>query len=1041
MELLIARRILTAAQPRRLIATLFLCGATSLALAQSVSHMRFTRMPSLVTDDPSIVSILQDRQGFIWLGALNGGLYRYDGGQAVKFLNDPKNEASLPGERVNTIFEDSAGAIWAGTTYGLARYNPGTNDFTRFVSDKKPGKHQVIRKIISDGKGGMWVGTWGGLQHFDPASGKFRLFQPKAGAPHAIRSDSVEALALDARGGLWIALYPSGLDYLDPVSGKFRHFNVDTPQQPDPVANKVEALAMDADQRLWIGTRRGVHRWTDGTPWENRVRLPSSDVRINNFYPARDGGMWAVTMNDGVLRWSAGADEPRNYGYRPNDPYSLPTLSFQSVMQDRSGLLWVGSYNAGVVVANPASKGFTRLIPPEFPFGRRQPNNTTVTIAGAPDGRIWIGGLTGVSLMDPATGNIDKYYRAQAGRPGALGADTVISLYQDPAGPLWTGTTNGLFRLDPASEQFTPIPFPNTNNSITAIRPGAGARLWITTNASVIHYDPAAGTHRIYTLEKDNPNSRRMARANTVLEDRQGRVWMGSEYADGLDMLDTRTGKFRHFVHDDRDPGSMSSNFIVALHEDVNGRIWAGTAQGLNEIVTGADGKISFRAYPGAGSEKVFAIQGDALGNVWLTTLSSLLQLDPATGKTVRYTSADGLLEGYRVGAAYADAAGKLYFAGGHGVLSVDPRAVQVDASAPAVSITDVSVLNRSLALKPRPEGVQLTGPVTAPRKLVLAAHHSVLSLEFSALHFADPASNRYSYKLEGFDKNWVGADAAHRRATYTNLDPGNYVFKVKAANHRGQWSEQEATLAIEVLPPFWKTWWFRIGAAILAVSLLGIAYRVRVGSLTRSKQRLQSEVAARTAELAESNAKLEALSLTDGLTALTNRRGFDAGLADEWARACRSGQTVALAMLDVDHFKLYNDKYGHQAGDRCLQAIAEVIAAHARRPGDIAARYGGEEFALLTPATEGGAAAAIAKAICERVAALQLPHADSSYGIVTVSIGIGALVPGADNSPELLIRLADDALYRAKHEGRSRAVLATAADEELARQNLSAMA
>ncbi|MET0808247.1 MAG: diguanylate cyclase, partial [Pseudoxanthomonas sp.] len=958
----------------------------------------------------------------------------------VKYLNDPKDDSSLPADRVNTIFEDRNGSIWAGTPYGLARFNPLTNNFTRFVSSKTPGKHQVIRRIISDGKNGMWVATWGGLQHFDPVSGKFRLYQPKAGAPDAIRSDSVEALALDKRQGLWVALYPVGLDYLDPVTGKFSHFNLESPDKADSPNAKIEALQMDQANRLWIGTRSGVLRWTDGTPWESRVRLPSTGMRINNFFPARDGGMWAVTINDGLLRWTADSDEPLNYGYRPNDPYTLPTLSFQSVMQDRSGVLWVGSYNSGVVVANPGSKGFTRLIPPEFPFGKRQPNNTTVTIAPAPDGRIWLGGLTGLALMNPATGDIEKYHRAEAGRPGAIPSDTVISLYQVPGGPLWTGTTNGLNRMDPASGQFTPVPFPNTSNSITAIQPGAEGRLWIATNSSVIQYDPAAGTHKVYTPEKDNPNSRKMTRANCVLEDSRGRVWMGSEYADGMDMLDLKSGAFRHFRHEDGNADSMSSNFVTSLHEDNKGRVWAGTAQGLNEIVTAPDGKISFRAYPAAGTEKVFMVQSDARGMIWVTTLSTLTQFDPATGKATKYTAADGLLEGYRVGAGFAGPDGKLYFAGGPGVVMVDPLAVQVDSSAPTVSFTDISVFNRSLSVSPRPAGVDLQGSVTAPRRLVLEAGNSVFSIEFAALHFADPANNSYEYRLEGFDPAWVKADAAHRRATYTNLDPGVYTFKVKAANHRGQWSAEPASLTIQVLPPFWKTWWFRITSALLAIGLLVLAYRVRVGSLTRSKNRLTSEVALRTAELAESNAKLAALSLTDGLTGLTNRRGFDSGLADEWARAARSGQPITLAMLDVDHFKLYNDKYGHQAGDHCLQAIADVIAAHSRRPGDIAARYGGEEFALLTPATDGAGANVLAQAICDRVAALGMPHADSSYGIVTVSIGIGSLIPDSTNSPELLIRLADDALYRAKREGRSRAVLATAEDEVLAREHLTAL-
>lgn len=1037
MDLLSAQRII-ATVPRRLVAACLLCAAVGMAHGQSASHMRFNRLPNLSTDDPSIVSILQDRQGFIWMGALNGGLYRYDGGQVVKFLNDPKDERSLPAERVNTLYEDGRGALWAGTTYGLARYNPATSDFTRFTPSKVPGKQLVIRKIIGDGKGGMWLATWGGLQHFDPATGKFVLYKPQPGVEGAIKSDSVEALALDARRGLWIGLYPSGLDYLDPKTGKFSHFRLDEGDKADMATSKVEALQMDERDRLWIGTRRGVIRWTDGTPWASRVKLPSPPARINNFYPSRDGGMWAVTMNDGVLRWPANSDEPLNFGYRPNDPYSLPTLSFQSVLQDRSGILWVGSYNAGVVAANPGSKGFARIIPPEFPFGRRQPNNTTVAIAGAPDGRIWLGGLTGLALMDPVTGNIDQYHRAEPGRAGALASETVISLYQQPGGPLWTGTTNGLFRFDADDARFTAIPFPNTNSSITAIAPGAGGRLWLATNASVVQYDPQAGTHRVYAPEAGQANSRRMLRANTVLEDRRGRVWMGSEYADGLDMLDTASGKFHHFLQEGGEAGAMSSNVVTALHEDAAGRIWAGTAQGLNEIITAADGKVSFRHHAAVGGDKIFAMQGDADGRLWCSTLAALLRFDPVTGKVDRFTAADGLLDGYRVGAAYADGAGKLYFAGGAGVVMIDPKAVQVDSSPPALAITDVSVFNRSLRQMPRPEGVQLHGTVTAPERLVLGAAHSVFSIEFAALHFADPTVNRYAYQLEGFDRGWVNTDAAHRRATYTNLDPGRYVFRVKAANHRGHWSEQSAGMVIEVLPPFYKTWWFRILAAVLAGGLLALVYRMRVGALTRSKLRLQSEVAARTAELAESNAKLAALSLTDGLTGLTNRRGFDSGLADEWSRALRNGQPVALAMFDVDHFKLYNDKYGHQHGDQCLRAIAEVIGAHARRPGDIAARYGGEEFALLTPATDGAAAASIAQAVCDRVAALGLPHEESSYGIVTLSIGIGALVPNAGNSPELLIRLADDALYRAKREGRSRAVLATAADEDLAREHLA---
>lgn len=183
--------------------------------------------------------------------------------------------------------------------------------------------------------------------------------------------------------------------------------------------------------------------------------------------------------------------------------------------------------------------------------------------------------------------------------------------------------------------------------------------------------------------------------------------------------------------------------------------------------------------------------------------------------------------------------------------------------------------------------------------------------------------------------------------------------------------------------------------------------------------------VAERTAELEASNAKLAALSSTDGLTGINNRRGFDNALEAEWRRGARNGYPVALAMLDVDHFKSYNDHYGHQAGDQCLRAVAGVIAAHARRPSDLVARYGGEEFALLAPATSVAEAHELASALCLALEQLALPHAKSPYGVVTISIGVASLMPDESGGPEQLIEQADRAMYRAKTDGRNRAMCA----------------
>ncbi|MCL6262708.1 GGDEF domain-containing protein [Craterilacuibacter sp. RT1T] len=191
--------------------------------------------------------------------------------------------------------------------------------------------------------------------------------------------------------------------------------------------------------------------------------------------------------------------------------------------------------------------------------------------------------------------------------------------------------------------------------------------------------------------------------------------------------------------------------------------------------------------------------------------------------------------------------------------------------------------------------------------------------------------------------------------------------------------------------------------------------------SLAERNHLLESEVAARTAELEEANRKLAALSETDGLTHIANRRLFDTRLTEEWQRAGRHAQPLTLAMVDVDYFKHYNDSYGHLAGDQALQALARQLAAHARRSGELAARYGGEEFALLLPGCKLEQAQAICRDFLADLDALALPHAGSPLGFLTASVGVASLTPGPDNTPAMLIEQADAALYRAKQHGRHR--------------------
>lgn len=1005
--------------------------AAGVAGAAPAPSLRFKKLGPLGGDEPSMLSLLQDRQGYIWVGTHTNGLYRYNGYHAVKYINHPADPASLPHDRVSAIFEDNKGRIWAATQNGLARFNPETNNFTTFTTAQAPKNHRIVKNIISDGKDGLWIGSWGGLQHFNPDSGQFdAIYAHDENNPDSLGSNDLNALALDAKGGLWIGTWPGGLDYLAPGAKVFQHHQVDPAPKPDARINIVRALQFDRDGALWIGTESGVIRWDGKSDWRTRKAVPSPYSRITNFGIDNKGVLWGTTLSAGLLRWNEANGAFDQFVHAADDPYSLPGDNLRAVMQDRGGMLWIASFTDGIALANLSSEGFTRHVPFRIDSRSAPASNALLSLAPAPGGKIWLGGNVGMSLYDPATSTVLRSYRADDKTPGKLSHSIIYSMYQDAdgKGPLWLGTSNGLNRLDTADGRFQTIHFGNTaSDYINAIAPGAGGVLWLATGNSLIRYDTKTDARKIYYNDPQDPSTRSVNGTSAVLEDRQGRVWAGSEWnGGGLDLLDPASGKFRHFRYSSKQIGSLSDDNVASLHEDAQGRIWVGTSKGLNLAVIGADGAVSFQSYAaGMRAAKIQAIQHDSDGKIWCSTIAGLYRLDPESGKITLFSASDGLTEGFTVNSSTVGADGTLYFGGVHGMTAVVPGKVKTSSVPPQVAITDITVFNHSLQNGQPAADVKAEGPVTSPTALTLSSQASVFALEFAALHYTEPGGNRYAYQLQGFDRDWVETDAAHRTASYTNLNPGKYVFRVKAANHMGVWNDTPATLQITITPPFWQRWWFRAGLAALVVGTLALAYKTRIKRLTRHQAELEQTVAARTAELEESNRKLAALSTTDGLTGVSNRRGFDLALEAEWRRAARTGQTLALLMLDVDYFKKYNDHYGHLAGDAALREVAELITTHGRRTSDLVARYGGEEFALLAAATDATDAFGVAEDICAELARRAMPHEQSPFGKLTISIGVAVLVPTETTSPQDLVELADRTLYRAKEKGRNMALLA----------------
>jgi diguanylate cyclase (GGDEF)-like protein len=1016
---------------RLLLCVALACGHAATLLA-APRPLAFTAVESLGADSRAILSILQDKQGFVWIGTIEGGLFRHDGHKQVRYMNDPSDTSSLPGGRVTSLYEDEAGKLWVGTDEGLARFDPATNAFVRYAPANVPANARIVRRIVSDYRGGMWVGTWGGLHHFDPRKGSFVSYLHDDAKPDSLTYNDINAVAVDNKGGVWAATWPGGIDYLAPGATGFQHFRVDDPLQPNPKANDVRALYFDSARTLWIGSADGLVTWKSGQPWESRQALPVLAKRVTDIDEDRAGDMWISTRTSGLLRWDREQRQFQSYRHRAEDAHSLNSDAINTTMRDRSGTMWVGSLTDGVSRANLGNHGFERFVPRDIDPGFVKSSNFVRSVGAAADNQLWLALDDGLALFDPATREMVRTYKANNKQPGALSSNVIYSLYQAPEGTLWVGTSEGLNRLDRPGGPFKVIHFGSkTTDFINAIAPGRGGVLWLATGTALLRYDPATGAVDSHAHDPKDPDSRSINGATTVLEDSAGRVWSGEFYrGGGLDMRDPATGKFRHFRLDPSDSASLSSDRVSSLHQDADGSMWVGTSKGLNHITQLKDGSFNIKRVQekgDLGTRLIEAIRSDKNGMIWVTTAAGMSKIDPVSNTVTEYAVEDGLTEGFYMDSAANSANGLLYFGSSSGVTEVNPAIHSSASRPPQLAVTDIRVLNRSLGAKNPPQDVVLEGTLTQPRSLTLPWIANTVSIEFAALHYAEPRRNAYTNWLEGFDTVPVQVDAGHPVATYTNLAPGKYHFHLQGTNNKGVASRDEIVLPITITPPVWQTWWARAAIVMLTMLLVGLLYRWGVRRLARRARHLEALLAERTEALKTAQHKLANLSATDTLTGIANRRCFDDQLAREWRRAAREDRMVAVGLMELDHFSAFIDHNGQQAADDALRRVAQALTGSVQRAGDLVARYGASQFAFLAPDTNGNEALLMAHRMEAALKALALTNAKSG-STVSISIGVAALRADPDDGAEDLMLAADEALYRSRAAGGRRSTLA--ADE-----------
>ena len=1028
--------------------SLWLLGLGVPARAQQAA-MRFERVAGL--SQSAVNSIYQDRHGFMWFGT-EDGLNCFDGYSFAVFRRDAADPASLSHNFVWAIVEDADGGLWVGTEGGLNRRAPGSTAFTRLRHDPRDETTvgaDFVWALARDRAGAVWVGTkGGGLSRYDPATGRFRRYRHDPARADSLPHDDVRALLESRSGALWVGTLGGGLARLDPASGRFtrfRHAAGDAGSLPD---DEIRSLHEDGEGRLWVGTiKGGLARFVPetgrfvgfandpsrrGSLGKGMIRAIGEDSRQT---------LWIAT-DEGLDQWRPESQSFVPFRHDAARPFSLSDDSITTLYSDQGGVLWIGTKTAGLNRWNPASGVFTSYAPdPAAPT--RLSSRVVTSLAEASDGALWIGTFGGgLNRLDRQTGRYDVY-RAD-GRRGSLGDDRVMSLLVDRSGNLWAGTlSGGLHRLGPNESGFERFrrdpadPGSLSNEGATCLFEARDGTLWVGTYGGGLHrFDAARRRFEHFGHDAKRSDSLASDVITALAEDADGTLWVGTR-GGGLDSFDPHSGRARHFRHDDKDPGSLAADTVFALQLDSAGTLWVGTDGGGLDRWDAADrraGRAVLRHHTerdGMPNNVVYAILCDEHGFVWASTNRGLARVDPKGGSLRAYDTTHGLPgDEFNYGAAHRGAGGEMLFGGTNGFVSFFPGLLRSNAHVPPVVLTGVSKLNRPVFF-PR--------PLSEVDAVEIGWRDYLFSFEFAALDFSAPEKNRYSYRLEGFDRGWIDAGSI-RRATYTNVSPGSYVFRVRAANDDGVWNEQGLALRVRVVPPPWRTPWayaayaLTLGAALYAWTQTQQRRRWREAEyshrLEREVKERTTELAERNRELQEVNRRLEEASLTDSLTGLHNRRYLLTEIEADLALAARQRQhepahasSYLFLMVDLDGFKLLNDTHGHRAGDDALRQVTALLREACRR-SDVIIRWGGDEFLVVGRQTErrGG------DVLAERIGATIAGHAFLIEGVspqrLSCSIGY-AFYPFVEHDPgrlswEQVLVLADRALYAAKTSGRN---------------------
>lgn len=839
--------------------------------SQSISFNHLSTANGLSNN--SVNDIIQDRTGFIWL-ATDDGLNRYDGYEFKVFIHDKENENSLSDNSLLSLMLDNNNNLWIGTGSGwLNSYDPVKNKFFKWKIESELIEENSITFLYEDSRQKIWIGTYrSGVYRLDRLTGKLDHWESKSEDSTTLSHNYISSILEDNEGNIWIGTY-YGLSKFDPSreqDGFKRFYRKSNPSQ-HVTDNIIWSLSRSENNpnQIWIGTANGLLNYNTSDKSFTEYLIPNPD----NFQFGISAGSVIEEMHSGELilwidsyaglnRFNLSSGEFIRFVSDENNQNSLASNQIHKMIKDRSGVFWFATNN-GLCYFSAKSLRFNDLVSGKFKIINYEliKNKNVNTVTKTSDGKLWFGTNEGLICA------INENGRTLFSKIPGSEELNVWSLSPGISNDLWIGTYgSGLYYLDVLTGRIKSFQlfgkglYPESVKYNKSVYCDKNGYIWIGYwGYGLVSYDSNSGDLKVWQNDHKNPKSLSHNDVWVIYQDRKGRFWFGTN-GGGLNLYEKENNEFHSWTTDESNPNSISGNNIYSIYEssysytktkrhsssdDNKTILWIGTNNGLNrfEIRENKENDISnlhatikhFSKKDGLSDNSIRSIVEDNNGNLWFGTSSGISFFDVEKNEFSNFTASDGISGNiFNLSSAFKDNSGLVYLGSNEGINFFNPSSIELSAFNPPVVLTDFQIFNQSVSVG---EESLLKTSIYWTKEITLSHSQNVFSFQFAALDYASPQSIRYAYKMEGFDNDWVNV-GSRRFVTYTNLNPGQYIFKVKSTNSDGIWSADYTMLKVIITPPWWQTLW--------AIGLYILIFIVGVWGIIRfqiNREKLQNEL------------------------------------------------------------------------------------------------------------------------------------------------------------------------------------------------------